>query len=722
MYVAFLGTKKAIQIASRLGLFFGIFLLSFCVAAQQPSSGELRFSNSNNLDSNPTQALLLQSHIKASLTGFAAQVNYHQVFQNQTSDWQEAIYAFPLSENAAVQHMEIIVGERRIVASIREKEEARQIYESAKAEGKIAALTEQQRPNFFNQKIANIPPLSKVEIRISYSQQLEYDAGKFSFFLPTTFTPRYIPGIPLRDLETNAEASFNPSANGWGTLANHIPTDLVPDADQITPQMQYAHEMARITGLEQLLTPNPLTIEISLDPGLALARLESRYHDIDIQRAGQSYEIAFTEGSVAMDRDFLLEWQPIPSETPQVAFFEEQSGDHRYHLAMIMPPQVIQNGAILPREITLVIDTSGSMQGTSIQAAKQSLLMAVNRMNIADYFNIIEFNSNFTSLFTSPQPASTENIRRALSFVNSLQATGGTNMIPALDRALSTPAKEGLLKQVIFLTDGAIGNEQGLLTLLNNKLGSARLFTLGIGSAPNTYLMTQMAEFGRGTHTYVRNLSDVQQSMSELFQKLESPVMADLSLSWPMEIEQFPSILPDLYAGEPLIVVAKSNPQAGQLELSGSTQNLPWSRSLHIDPSTTAQQEGIAALWAQAKIKELMGNITRGIPEQEIRNEVLLLALEHRIISKYTSLVAVEEQVYRPETESLYGSPVANLYPEGQTAWPSTATPMQVFFSVALISLVTFFSLLIISWRKNRREQKYLSNEVEKHHLIDNSK
>ena len=696
-------------------LFFSLALFFSPLSAQEPGSGELRFSNANIANNQPQQAILLESHVEATLTGLVAQVEYRQVFQNQTRDWQEAQYAFPLPENAAVQYMEILVGERRIVASIKEKEEARQIYETAKSEGKIAALTEQQRANFFTQEVANIPPLSQVEIRISYSQAIEYKLGKFSFALPTTFTPRFILGIPLSDLEANADERYTTSTNGWGSLFNHAPTDMVPDADKITPYMAYAEDMATITGLRQILTPNPISINIKLEAGLNLSRLESRYHDIDIQRTDQSYQIQFAQGSVSMDRDFVLEWQPIATQAPQVALFEEQRGEHRYHLAMIMPPQVLHNGATLPREITLVIDTSGSMQGISIQAAKNSLQMAVNRMAMTDHFNIIEFNTNFTSLFASPQPASAENIRRANSFIDSLRATGGTNMIPALDKALSAPATDGLLKQVIFLTDGAIGNEQGLLTLLNNKLGKSRLFTVGIGSAPNSYLMTQMAQFGRGTHTYVRNLSDVQRSMSELFQKLESPVMADLQLSWPMEVEQFPSITPDLYAGEPLVVVAKSSPNttsAGQLSLSGTTQSLPWTRSLSIDPDAPANQEGIATLWARSKIEELMGGITRGVPEPEVKSQVLPLALEHQLVSKYTSLVAVEEYSSRSEAENLYGSPLANLFPAGQTAWPSTATPMQVFFALALFSLAVFFTLLIFNWRKYHLEKIPLLTEL----------
>ena len=701
--------------------------------AQGPGSGELSFQPSDatttdNQNQSNLQALLLQTQVDASISGLIAEVSYQQTFENQSQDWQEAIYSFPLPENAAVYHMEILVGERRIVASVKEKAEAQRIYTQARTEGRVAALTEQQRPNFFTQRVANIPPLTKIVISIQYLQQLEYESGKFAFSLPTTFTPRFNPGIPLRQLEENPNQDFIANIGGWGNSGQtHRATDQVPDGLDISPPMIYAEELARINRLSNHQYANPLNITIDLDPGLALARLESRYHDIDIQQPAtnsgtgtgsnpsRKYEISLTKGTEAMDRDFLLEWQPISSEAPQVALFEQQLGENMYHLAMIMPPQVIQNGATLPREVTLIIDTSGSMQGTSIAAAKESLQMAVNRLSVTDYFNIIEFNTDFTTLFRSPQPASPQNLNRANRFVSGLRATGGTNMIPALDHALLNPSNQELLQQVVFLTDGAIGNEQGLLTLLHNKLGSARLFTLGIGSAPNSYLMTQMAEFGRGSHSFIRNQADVQQTMADLFLKLESPLMSDLRLSWPMEVEQFPSLIPDLYAGEPLIVVAKSaiqtNSSSAQIELRGETQNTPWSRSLELhqnsaQASSTSpsdgsssdnqasdsnnQTRGLSTIWARAKIKQLTAGSARGISEEQIRSEVLPLALEHQLVSKYTSLIAVEEQISRPELAQLETSAVPNLYPLGQTAWPKTATPMQLFLAISLLSMLLF--------------------------------
>ena len=697
------------------------------VFAQGPGSGELSFQPSDgsattNSDNNHLQALLLQTQVDASISGLIAEVSYQQTFENQSQDWQEAIYSFPLPENAAVYHMEILVGERRIVASVKEKAEAQRIYTEARTQGRVAALTEQQRPNFFTQRVANIPPLTKIVISIQYLQQLEYDSGKFAFSLPTTFTPRFNPGIPLRQLEESPNQDFSANIGGWGSGQAHRATDQVPDGLAISPPMIYAEEMARINRLSNYQYTNPLSINIDLDPGLPLAKIESRHHNIDIQQptnnssstASRSYQVSLTQGSEAMDRDFLLEWQPISSDAPQVALFEQQLGENIYHLAMILPPQVIQNGATLPREITLIIDTSGSMQGTSIAAAKESLQMAINRLSVTDYFNIIEFNTDFTPLFRSPQPANPQNINRANRFVSGLRATGGTNMIPALDHALSNPSNQELLQQVVFLTDGAIGNEQGLLTLLHNKLGSARLFTLGVGSAPNSYLMSQMAEFGRGSHSYIRNHSDVQQAMADLFLKLESPLMSDLSLSWPMEVEQFPSMVPDLYAGEPLILVAKSkiqsNPSSAQIELRGETLNTPWSRSLELNFSSTNQTTGLSTIWARAKIKQLTSGSSRGISEEQIRSEVLPLALEHQLVSKYTSLIAVEEQISRPELAQLESSAVANLYPLGQTAWPQTATPMQLFLAISLLSMLLFGLLVFFGSNRPAQAEEFEPN------------
>ena len=706
------------------------------VFAQGLGSGELSFQLSDGSaasNNNEPQALLLQTQVDASVSGLIAEVSYTQTFENQSPDWQEAIYSFPLPENAAVYHMEILVGDRRIVASVKEKAEAQRMYTEARTDGRVAALTEQQRPNFFTQRVANIPPLTKIVISIQYLQQLEYESGKFAFSLPTTFTPRFNPGIPLRQLEESPHQEFGASIGGWGTDQVHRVTDQLAEALAISPPMLFAEEMARINRLSNYQYTNALSINIDLDPGLPLARIESRYHDIDIQQPSNNssstpsrrYQISLTKGFESMDRDFLLEWKPISSEAPQVALFQQQLGENIYHLAMIMPPQVTPNGTTLPREITLIIDTSGSMQGSSIAAARESLEMAINRLSVTDYFNIIEFNTDFTPLFRSPQPATPQNLNRANRFVSSLRATGGTNMIPALDHALSNSSNQELLKQVVFLTDGAIGNEQGLLTLLHNKLGSARLFTLGIGSAPNSYLMTQMAEFGRGSHGYIRNQSDVQQAMADLFLKLESPLMSDLSLIWPMEVEQFPALMPDLYAGEPLVVLARSevqpDPSSAQIELRGETLNTPWSRSLALNPSTTnqpdsqpnAQTRGLSTLWGRAKIQQITSGSFRGVSEEQIRSEVLPLALEHQLVSKYTSLIAVEEQISRPELGQLGSRTLPNLYPLGQTAWPQTATPMELFFAISLLSTL-LFGVLVFFGSKRPEQSREFEHSLEK--------
>jgi Ca-activated chloride channel family protein len=355
-----------------------------------------------------------------------------------------------------------------------------------------------------------------------------------------------------------------------------------------------------------------------------------------------------------------------------------------------------------------IIDTSGSMGGTSIEQARAGLTEALGKLGQQDRFNIVEFNSITRPFYSNSREASAQNINDAIKRVGQLGAGGGTEMFSALSTAFNYPEQEGYVKQIVFITDGAVGNEKQLFKLIHEQLGKSRLFTVGIGSAPNSYFMRKSAEFGRGVFTHIGNTHEVSQKMSSLFNKIQKPVLGDVNLSWtdssqtnkPINKhlpEVYPANLPDLYQGQPLIITAmsKSLPDAVTLTAysgsPGKSGQESWSRSLRLN--TPAQHQGVASLWAQNKIGQLLDEGVKGKNKELVRKDVLKVALTHQLISPYTSFVAVEKKSSRPKNEQLDSRPVPNARPKGQSlqpfAYPKTATssPMMIMAGLLIILL-----------------------------------
>lgn len=588
----------------------------------------------------------LSSNVDISITGMVARVTLAQTFENTSDNWIEALYVFPLSEDAAVDSLKMRIGERIIEGEIKGKEEARAVYEEAKDAGQRTSLVEQERPNMFTTNVANIGPGETIIIEIAYLETLRYDTGAFSMRFPLAITPRYIPGEPLID---DADASYSPSESGWAPN-----TDQVSDAERITPAYRNPSQGKA----------NPVSIHAEINAGFALDNLESRYHDVDIKQNGTRYSLDL-KGDVPADRDFELIWSPKIGAEPGAAVFSENWQNEPYALLMLMPPKLEQlSGPTPAREVTLIIDTSGSMEGTSIVQAKEAVQLALARLEPKDRFNVIEFNDEAASLFRVPREATAQNVRLAERFVNQLRADGGTEMKSALDLAFLSKPSEGYLGQIVFMTDGSVGNETELFKLIERKLGTNRLFTVGIGSAPNSYFMRKAAEFGRGTYTFISDLSETQEQMSELFVKLERPVLTNLSLDLPQGSEVFPQIIPDLYVGEPVVVHVKLPTANGEAILIGTVKGESWTRSLSLDNAGT--QNGVSQLWARAKIEELSEIIVRGGDWVQAEEDITALGLKHHLVTDYTSLVAVDKTPARPQEEALETEDVPQNLPEGQ--------------------------------------------------------
>lgn len=623
-------------------------------------------------------ATLMNTDVDIEINGLVARVSVRQQFENTGSDWAEGIYVFPLPESAAVDHMRLHIGERFIEGEIREKKQARKEYEQAKAEGKKASLVEQQRPNMFTTSVANIAPAEKVVVEIEYLEDLNYDAGTFSLRFPLTLTPRYMPGSPLPDRQ----------GSGWAA-----DTTAVPDASLISPPMVSASNA------------HQASIDVTLDAGMPLEIIASRYHPVDVAEQDGRYQIGLSQQTVPMDHDYELVWKPASGSAPQAMAFTETIDGEPYYLLMVMPPAAESAALqVIPREMLFIIDTSGSMHGTSIVQAKKALHGALKRLRAGDRFNVIAFNSYPDALWKKSVAVDASTLAAAETFVSGLQANGGTEMRAALALALAEPASESHLRQVVFITDGAVGNEDELFRIIDDRLGSGRLFTVGIGSAPNSWFMKKAAESGRGTYTMISALKEVGEKMGLLFEKIEQPQVTNITVSWPggVTVDTYPEPVPDLYVHEPVTIKARiTGPlQASDVvTVSGDTVNGAWSRRLAL--TGRSDSAGIAALWARARIAELMDAVRRGGNADEVKQEAVATALKHHLVSKYTSLVAVDKTPARKAGEALRSDQVPNLMAYGQSSsaifgFPATATPaaqLQLYGSICLLLALMLLSV-----------------------------
>ncbi|HVO89736.1 MAG TPA: marine proteobacterial sortase target protein [Casimicrobiaceae bacterium] len=622
-------------------------------------------------------ASLMFTDVHMSISGMTARVAVTQRFVNPTPQWREGVYTFPLPDRAAVDHLHMQIGARAIEGVVKAREDARRTYEQARTEGRKATLVEQERPNLFTTNVAHIGPSEEIVVAIEYQEKLAYDNGNFSLRFPLAITPRYIPGTPLAP---DAAAAAAPGG-GWA-----VPTDAVADADRITPPVVHPSQGPI----------NPVAIAIDLNAGFPLARIASTYHTVHIEeQPGNRYRITLAEGVVPASRDFELTWRPDVGHEPGAALFNETRDGRAYALLMVLPPTMADPATQRrPREITYIVDTSGSMEGVSIAQAREALLVALDRLAPGDRFNVIEFNSTTRALFSAPMPVDVATLDTARSFVRDLRARGGTEMRPALEAALAAPRSDVALRQIVFLTDGAVGNEAELLRLIERGLDDRRLFTIGIGPAPNTYFLKKAAEAGRGTFTFIGDVREVKDKMSALIRKIESPVLTDMRIDWPASVESYPRTLPDLYAGEPVVMTAELRGASveGNVALAGRRGDKAWGTLLPF--ATGGAEPGISQLWARDRIETLMDAKRNGAPEDQIRAAVTQTALAHHLVSRYTSLVAVDVTPSAPAgVESTRTALPGNL-PDGLSydaifvGLPQTGTPAEMEMVLGLLALL----------------------------------
>jgi len=562
------------------------------------------------------EAVRLGTDIDMTVSGLTVRTRVTQAFRNDTDHWVEAVYVYPLPDDGGVDALKMVVGNKVIVGEIKKKAEAQAIYDAAKAQGRKAALVEQGRPNLFTNSVANVGPGETVLVQIEYQAPVAVSAGDYSLRVPLVVAPRYTsPGAP-----TAPDAS----------------------APVIDP---------RVHG-----KINPVTITVHLRAGFPLAAVTSATHALDVRDERGGKRITLAAGQVPADRDFVLTWRAAPLAAPAVGLFQETVAGDDYVLTQLTPPIAARTTPPPPRDIVFVIDNSGSMGGESMQQAKASLAYGLAHLKPGDRFNVVRFDNTVTVLFPGAVPADAAHLARAQNYVAGLDADGGTEMIPAMAAALEDDhaGETGRVRQVVFLTDGEIGDEQGLFDTISANRGRSRVFMVGIGSAPNTYLMSRAAELGRGTFTHIGSTDAVEEAMRQLFDKLESPVATNLAVAFEgTDADLAPAVLPDLYRGEPITVAARVGAMKGALRISGVIDGKPWETRISLKDAEAGK--GISKLWARRKVTdaEVARNLAQ-ISEEEADARVLKLGLDHQLVTSQTSLVAVDRTPSRPA-----GTPLA---------------------------------------------------------------
>ena len=498
------------------------------------------------------------------------------------------------------------VGDHVIQGVIEEKEEARQTCEAARQQGVKAGLVEQQRADVFTTTVANIGPGETVEVAIELQQVVAWDQDRFRWQLPMVVAPAA--------QESRGQGLWFPPVRRRGA-----------------PRI------------------NPFAFHADLDPGFPLAGVQSPSHAITLAK-GKSfrYAVDLKKGVEPADADLVLEWTPAVGREPRGVFYSEEVDGERYDLLMVMPPDASEVAALrLPRETNLIIDTSGSMEGSSIAQARQALLLALDKLQPTDWFNVIRFSSEASSVFPESVPASRDALETARRFVSGLQADGGTNLLPALRIAFRKPAPAGLVPQVIFATDGEIQDEAAVVQFLNAPLGGRRLFPVAIGSAPNSALLRRLAALGSGSFTQIADSRNVAPTMAALFSQLQSPMLQRIEVQWSdPTAEAWPARVPDLYLGEPLVITARSRTGGGPVSVSGSRSGAAWQDS--FPAAGSLQHAGIDKLWARRKIQALTDSLQQGGDAAEVRRAVTDLGLRHHLVTDSTSLVAVDEAPSAP--------------------------------------------------------------------------
>ena len=574
---------------------------------------------------------LQHTDVRARIDGYVGTVDVIQQFENPFRRTIEAVYVFPLPERAAVSEFVMTIGERRIRGILREREEAEAIYRQARAQGYRASLLTQHRPNVFEQKVANIEPGHRIDVNIRYFHTLAYRDGWYSFVFPTVVAPRY-----------NPPGLSNPVLPLPRTAMQPLPAQRTAEADGGEPAfagiaVPYLHPDER--------SGHDIAIRVELDAGVAIEAIEAS-HDIEQAFTGaETARIALADRVAIPNRDFVLDFKVAGGQIKSnlLTYSDPQQPDQGYFTMMLYPPEDLEGLRRHPLEMVFVLDTSGSMDGQPIAEAKAALIAALDSLDTKDTFQVIRFSENASQFGDVPVRATRQNVERARQYVLSLDGAGGTEMIEGIRAALGFPHDPRRLRFVTFLTDGAIGNETQILGEIHASIGASRIFSFGVGSSPNRYLLERMAVAGQGAVAYLGPDDSGNEVMNDFFARISHPALADLRIDWGgMHVSDvYPSRLPDLFVGRAVTVTGRYRGEAGDVTIDGSAGGERIELALQHD--SNAGPASLRQLWARLRIADLMDRRSRDAePQERLEGMIRRTALEYGLMSDYTSFLAVD--------------------------------------------------------------------------------
>jgi Ca-activated chloride channel family protein len=619
--------------------------------ADVPGTGSLLA----RLPDKPTETVpvpLKHTEVKADVAGYIATVDVTQQFHNPYASKIEAVYVFPLPENAAVNEFVMTIGTRKIRGIIREREEAKRIYDAAKNQGYVASLLTQERPNIFTQSVANIEPGKEIDINIKYFQTLGYSDGWYQFVFPMVVGPR-----------------FNPpgSVNGVGAVARGGKgvSGQSTEVQYLAPHERSGHDIG---------------LSVHIDAGVAIEAVECKTHQIqkaDAKPNGADVKLA--AGDSIPNRDFVLRYK-VAGKTIKSAVMVQRDRDNQggYFTVMLFPPESMAQLPRKPLEMVFTIDVSGSQSGIPIAQEKAAVKYALGHMNAGDTFQVIRFGNTATKLFPAAQPANDQNVTQAIRWIDALDATEGTMLVDGLRASLLFPHDEQRLRYVTFLTDGFIGNESEALAEIHNDLGPSRIFSFGSGSATNRYLLERMAKLGNGAAAYLGPRDSADEVMAQFLNRISHPAMTDLSIDFggAQVADVYPQRLGDLYVGRPVIISGRFTGGGEHVikvkgTIAGEKREIPI--TLKLDESA-AQHPAIAAVWARMKIADLADHAAYE-PNADLPQQIKQVALEYGLMSSFTAFVAVDSMT---RTSGDHGTTIAVPVPvpEG-VRYETTVTPKQ---------------------------------------------
>jgi len=557
---------------------------------------------------------LKSTHVEATVAGVIADVRVTQVYTNTGHVPLEAVYIFPGSTRAAVHGLTMSIGDRCLEAKIKKREEARRTYEAAKAEGKTTSLLEQQRPNVFQMNVANILPGDEVRVELRYTELLIPTQGIYEFVYPGVVGPRY----------SNKPAEGAAPEDKW--VRN--------------PYLQKGHT-----------DPMRYDLTVQIAAGLPLQDVSCRTHETKITYNNESEARVSTDPDdiTAANRDFVCSYR-LTGGAIQSGLLLAEGKDENFFLLMVQPPERPQPAQIPPRDFVFIVDVSGSMNGFPLNTAKKLTSDLLATLRPQDTFNILTFAGDSQVLSPTSLPASPENLQAAHNLLDHLSGGGGTELLPALQKAFALPQAENVSRSIAIITDGYVDIEAEAFELVRNHLNRANLFAFGIGSSVNQYLIEGLARAGQGEPFIVTGVDQAEPAAARFREYISTPVLTRVSLDFggldAYDIE--PSAIPDVLAQRPVIVFGKwRGLKIGQITVRGVSGDQPYASTFDVSKATTLPSaDSLAHLWARTRIAQIGDLVSLKATDERVA-AITNLGLTYNLLTKYTSFVAVDEVVRR---------------------------------------------------------------------------